>query len=62
MFSDDALREIVDSIPTSTGCLLEIMNYNIDVRYFYMVAFSTNVPFYRVNNMSVREHLWRFKQ
>jgi len=44
-FSDAALREVVDSISTSTGCLLEIVNYNVDVRYFYLVAFSTHVPF-----------------
>jgi len=37
------------------GCLLEIVNYNVGVRYFYMVAFSTNVPFYRVNNVCAGE-------
>jgi malonyl CoA-acyl carrier protein transacylase len=30
-FSDAALREVIDSIATSTGCLLEIANYNVDV-------------------------------
>jgi hypothetical protein len=61
-FSDAALREVVDSISTSTGCLLEIVNYSVDVCYFYLVMSLTHVPFYRVNNMSARENLWRFKQ
>ncbi|KAJ7200860.1 acyl transferase domain-containing protein [Mycena pura] len=29
-FTDAALREVVDSIPTSTGNLLEIVNYNVE--------------------------------
>jgi len=30
-FSDAALREVVDSIALSTSCLLEIVNYNVEV-------------------------------
>jgi fatty acid synthase subunit beta len=30
-FTDAALREVVDSIATSTGTLLEIVNYNVEV-------------------------------
>ncbi|KAJ7082253.1 hypothetical protein B0H15DRAFT_785828 [Mycena belliarum] len=29
-FTDAALREVVDSIATSTGALLEIVNYNVE--------------------------------
>ena len=32
-FSDAALREVVDSIATLTGTLLEIVNYNVEVRH-----------------------------
>lgn len=31
-FSDAALREVVDMISTSSGSLLEIVNYNVEVR------------------------------
>ena len=31
-FSDAALREVVDSIALHTGALLEIVNYNVEVR------------------------------
>jgi fatty acid synthase subunit alpha len=44
-FNDAALREVVDTIATSTGCLLEIANYNLDVCYFYLVVVSAHVPF-----------------
>ena len=33
-FTDAALREIVDSIAVRTGTLLEIINYNVEVRLF----------------------------
>lgn len=33
-FSDAALREVVDSIAVQTGSLLEIVNYNVEVRRF----------------------------
>ena len=32
-FSDAALREVVDSIATLTGTLLEIVNYNVEARH-----------------------------
>ena len=32
-FSDAALREVIDSIATLTGTLLEIVNYNVEVRH-----------------------------
>ena len=34
-FSDAALREVVDSIALHTGALLEIVNYNVEVRTYY---------------------------
>ncbi|KAJ7769033.1 fatty acid synthase, partial [Mycena olivaceomarginata] len=38
-FTDAALREVVDSIATSTGTLLEIVNYNVEVsRQQYVCA------------------------
>jgi fatty acid synthase subunit alpha, fungi type len=33
-FSDAALREVVDGISLTTGCLLEIVNYNVEVTFF----------------------------
>lgn len=35
-FSDAALREVVDSIATLTGTLLEIVNYNVEVRHILL--------------------------
>lgn len=34
-FSDAALREVVDSISNRTRCLLEIVNYNVEVSWIY---------------------------
>ena len=30
-FTDAALREVVDDIAQKTGCLLEIVNFNVEV-------------------------------
>ena len=35
-FSDATLREVVDSIATLTGTLLEIVNYNVEVRHILL--------------------------
>ena len=35
-FSDTALQEVVDSIATLTGALLEIVNYNVEVRHILL--------------------------
>ena len=35
---DAALREVVNSISTLTGTLLEIVNYNVEVRHISMKA------------------------
>ena len=32
-FTDAALREVVDDIANRTGCLLEIVNFNVEVRF-----------------------------
>lgn len=40
-FSDAALREVVDSIATRTGCLLEIVNYNVEVCRTFNIIFQT---------------------
>ena len=32
-FNDAALREVVDNIASKTGCLLEIVNFNVEVCY-----------------------------
>jgi fatty acid synthase subunit alpha len=37
-FSDAALREVVDSITHSTGCLFEIKNYNVEVCYILVCS------------------------
>lgn len=35
-FTDAALREVVDDISSRTGCLLEIVNYNVEVCVLYV--------------------------
>jgi fatty acid synthase subunit alpha len=39
-FSDAALREVVDSIASTTGALLEIVNYDVEVRFFFKHNFK----------------------
>lgn len=39
-FTDAALREVVDSIATSTGALLEIVNYNVEVSRSSRILFT----------------------
>ena len=34
-FNDSALREVVDDISRKTNCLLEIVNFNVEVRQFF---------------------------
>ena len=34
-FNDSALREVVDDISSKTGCLLEIVNFNVEVYSFF---------------------------
>jgi fatty acid synthase subunit beta len=56
-FSDAALCEVVDSIPTRTSSLLEIVNYNVEVSLTLLTAIHPNfLCIYRVNNMSVPEN------
>ena len=54
-FSDVALREVVDSIAATTGSLLEIVNYNVEViLYSFIHVYSSAYSrFYRGNNMFV---------
>ena len=47
-FSDAALREVVDSIATLTGTLLEIVNYNVEVRHILPLKLL-----YRSNNSNM---------
>jgi len=39
-FTDSALREVVDNIATVTGCLLEIVNYNVEVSCIHFTSFT----------------------
>jgi malonyl CoA-acyl carrier protein transacylase len=56
-FSDAALREVVDSIAIRTASLLEIVNYNVEVRLTFMTVILLDfLCIYRVNNMSVPEN------
>lgn len=57
-FSDAALREVVDSISVQTGALLEIVNYNVEVRRPLASQEHFSYPIYRVNNTFVRESFW----
>jgi malonyl CoA-acyl carrier protein transacylase len=41
-FSDAALREVVDSIATISGSLLEIVNYNVEVSFQLHFLFHSN--------------------
>jgi fatty acid synthase subunit beta len=55
-FTDQALREVVDSISTTTSSLLEIVNFNVEVRNDFFSTWSpTHHIFHRVNNMSALE-------
>lgn len=38
-FNDAALREVVDSISHHTGCLIEIVNFNVEVRISVICSF-----------------------
>lgn len=40
-FSDAALREIVDTVATRSDCLVEIVNYNVEVSFFSTVRCAT---------------------
>ena len=53
-FSDAALQEVVDSIATLTGALLEIVNYNVEVRHILLrkLLYHNNQRSFRVSNMS----------
>ncbi len=49
--SDDAaLREIIDTISNGRDCLLEIVNFNVEVRIEVFMSLLTDMPI-RVNNM-----------
>ena len=51
-FTDAALREVVDSIAVRTGTLLEIVNYNVEVRSRSLsFIFCFKLHFFRVNNI-----------
>jgi hypothetical protein len=57
MFSDAALREVVDSIATRTSSLLEIVNYNVEVSLTLLSVIHPDfLCIYRVNNMSAPEN------
>jgi fatty acid synthase subunit beta len=56
-FSEAALREVVDSIATITGSLLEIVNYNVEVRSIVHLCHFQADYFNRGNNMSAQESL-----
>lgn len=62
-FNDAALREVVDSIAHCTGLLLEIVNFNVEVRGFDRLVFDlyTHRAF-RVNNMFAPENWLLFKR
>lgn len=60
-FSDAALREVVDNIALHSGALLEIVNYNVEVRPRPALS-STPLTFNRDNNTFVLVNCWRCKQ
>ena len=55
-FSDAALREVVDSIATISGSLLEIINYNVEASSWLRLLLHSNSDcFFRANNMFAQE-------
>jgi fatty acid synthase subunit beta len=61
-FTDAALREVVDSIATSTGSLLEVVNYNVEVRGLQFHSNSTsNALAFRASNTFALESWLVFK-
>ena len=61
-FTDAALREVVDSIVVHTGTLLDVVNYNVEVRSRSLsFIFCFKLHFFRVNNIFALASLWGLK-
>ena len=54
-FNDKALREVVDDIANRTGCLLEIVNFNVEVSHMLRVGNDGGSLCSRVSNTSAPE-------
>jgi fatty acid synthase subunit alpha len=51
-FDDAALREVVDTISNARDCLLEVVNFNVEVRHHFYIAIWLLIDT-RANSMSV---------
>ena len=61
-FTDAALHEVVDSIVVHTGTLLDVVNYNVEVRSRSLsFIFCFKFHFFRVNNIFALASLWGLK-
>ena len=60
-FDDSSLREVVDSISRNTGLLLEIVNYNVEVKRLSLIVLHCIKIIHRVNNTFVLENWLRYR-